>query len=98
MRITLDGECLREPETAHAYLSSRLGFPDYYGMNLDALYDCLTQICEDTYIVIECAGDEAEHPYFNSLLEVFSDAEQDNDHLQVVLTDVRGDGMAPTIL
>ena len=36
----------------HDYLKRKLGLPDYYGGNLDALYDCLTGICEDTRIGI----------------------------------------------
>lgn len=30
------------PEDFHNALSSLLSFPDYYGNDLDALYDCLT--------------------------------------------------------
>ena len=34
----------------HRILKETLGFPDYYGENLDALYDCLTDIREDTAV------------------------------------------------
>ncbi|MDO5499865.1 MAG: barstar family protein [Propionibacteriaceae bacterium] len=30
-----------------------LGFPDYYGQNLDALWDCLTDLTEPTVLVWE---------------------------------------------
>lgn len=31
-------------QAMHEELSSRLGFPDYYGKNLDALNDCLSEV------------------------------------------------------
>ena len=27
----------------HAYIAEKMDFPEYYGRNLDALYDCLTE-------------------------------------------------------
>ncbi len=46
MVIILDTLRLTEPEAAHSYLKEVLGFPEYYGHNLDALYECLTDICK----------------------------------------------------
>ncbi len=43
-RIALDCEKLLTKETAHPYLAQALGLPDWYGGNLDALYDCLTEL------------------------------------------------------
>lgn len=37
-------------EEGHNYLKEVLNFPDYYGKNLDALYDCLTEIGVGTEI------------------------------------------------
>lgn len=36
----------------HNVIAQKLSFPDYYGENLDALHDCLTDICSDTTIRI----------------------------------------------
>ena len=32
------------PRAAHEALKEALSFPDYYGHNLDALHDCLTEM------------------------------------------------------
>ncbi len=34
----------------HRYIAGKMDFPVYYGHNLDALYDCLTDITEPTAI------------------------------------------------
>ena len=39
-------------ETLHAYLAKKLDFPEYYGANLAALADCLSEICTPTRITI----------------------------------------------
>ncbi len=36
----------------HSYIAAQMHFPDYYGHNLDALYDCLTDIAEPTAVGI----------------------------------------------
>ena len=41
MQIRLAPENFKTRETAHTYLKEILHLPDYYGRNLDALYDCL---------------------------------------------------------
>ncbi len=46
MKIILDGKRMTSKEEAHAYLKEAFGFPEYYGGNLDALHDCLTEMGE----------------------------------------------------
>ena len=50
--IILDGKCMRDFESAHDYLSRVLRLPEYYGRNLDALYDCLSEFFTDDSIII----------------------------------------------
>ena len=40
--IIIDGAAMTTRDAAHSHLALRLGLPDYYGRNLDALFDCLT--------------------------------------------------------
>jgi ribonuclease inhibitor len=41
-KIILDGSQFTNKAELHAILKSKLQLPDYYGNNLDALWDCLT--------------------------------------------------------
>lgn len=41
MTVQLLGTEMTTRQALHAHLKERLGFPDYYGENLDALWDCL---------------------------------------------------------
>ena len=46
MEIKLALPYFKTKEKAHIYLKQVLRLPSYYGNNLDALYDCLTDIQE----------------------------------------------------
>ena len=48
IEITLDGAV--GMEEIHERLAKSLRFPDYYGRNLDAIYDCMTEVQEDVHI------------------------------------------------
>ena len=48
----LDGRRLYNREALHEVFAETLDFPPYYGRNLDALYDCLTEIHQDCHIEI----------------------------------------------
>lgn len=41
MNVLIDGN-IRDIDELHSVLSSQLNLPEYYGRNLDALWDCLT--------------------------------------------------------
>ena len=43
-KVRLNGLFMGTKEKAHRQLKRRLGFPDYYGANLDALSDCLSEL------------------------------------------------------
>ena len=50
--VVVDGGLMTSREAAHDLLAARLGLPEYYGRNLDALYDALTERAEPTRLVL----------------------------------------------
>ena len=78
--IVLDAANMTEKEATHAYLKKALALPDYYGSNLDALYDCLTAL-EDTEI--QLVNLDAAGGYFAKVLSVFQEAQEENPRLQI---------------
>lgn len=78
--IILDGSFLAERETAHNYLKEMLDLPEHYGKNLDALYDCLTEM-QAVEILIQKNGQES--TCFRKLLRVFQDAQAENQGIKL---------------
>ncbi len=71
--MQLDGILIKKE--GHNYLMEALALPDYYGKNLDALYDCLTEMeCEIELI----NADEVDE----DILETFKDAANENNLLK----------------
>lgn len=82
-KVILDCEKLLQRKQAHLYLAEMLDFPDYYGKNLDALYDCLTEIGE-CIIVLE--GEDilqGSENYGAKVLKVFREASHTNPRLKL---------------
>ena len=79
-KIILDGNFLLEKDTAHTYLKQKLNLPEYYGRNLDALYDCLTECSE---IEIEIYLPEEKNMFLENMICVFKDAAEENEKLNL---------------
>ena len=70
--MQIDGKLIKEE--GHDYLMEVLNLPDYYGKNLDALYDCL---CE-----IECEIELINSKYVDKdIVDTFKDASCENNLL-----------------
>ena len=85
--ITLELERMTSVPALHKYLLNALALPAHYGANLDALYDCLTEIVEPTQIIVPANVTDNENLgwYGEQLLQVLQDAAEENKNLQVTV-------------
>ena len=83
----LDVSTFEDKIPLHRYLKETLGFPFYYGGNLDALFDELTSITETTNITLIYStrpkGEMVQ--YTPRLLHVFGDASRENYNLKLTV-------------
>ena len=86
MKLILDGCSVKDREDLHHQMEAVLNFPEWYGGNLDALHDCLTELMEEVDIrIIHTAELKAGlGDYADALLRVLRDAEQVNLNIQIV--------------
>lgn len=76
MVIELDFTGIQTKQMLHAYLKNTFSFPAYYGENLDALHDCLTEFYSDVTVNM-CHFDVLQSylgEYADNMLHVFEDA------------------------
>ncbi len=50
--VFLDGAKIDSTADLHSIFAEALSFPEYYGKNLDALHDALTDIAEPVTVVV----------------------------------------------
>lgn len=83
-RCILDGEIILDKEMLHSALARSLDFPDWYGRNLDALYDCLTDLAEEAEIRIRNEKALTEHlgSYAAALEKVIRMAAEENHRIR----------------
>ena len=55
--LLLDASRYSSPRELHTALKSLLGLPEYYGMNADALHDCLSEQREPVSLWIASRGE-----------------------------------------
>jgi len=89
--LIIDGREELSRAELHEKIASALDFPEYYGKNLDALYDCLTDMADETEIEIvdfeafsECHG-----KYANRLVRVILEACEGKEKLHIKFKDGR---------
>ena len=66
----------------HAVIWKSLDFPDYYGNNFDALYDCLTDLENVEINIFPPTEDGA---IYQKFLRVLKAADRNNDSLKINL-------------
>lgn len=79
MLVLCDFARLGTPDAVYDYLSGELHLPPYFGRNLDALHDCLTDVGAPTRLILTGTGS----PCGQHFLRVFRDAARRNKYLSV---------------
>lgn len=85
--IKLDGAKMLDKETTHEYLKEMLSLPEYYGANLDALWDCLSTDFSGKKITI--LNSEIIYKnlgtYGRSIVQLFEDLAEENMKVTVCI-------------
>ena len=89
-RVVIDTSAVCTREALHDVFKQQLELPDYYGKNLDALWDCLTGWV-DLPLTVEWHGfHEARSrigDYADRALETFRQAQNELDDFSVVVVE-----------
>ena len=94
--VLLDFSVFETMAQVLSFLGEALDFPPYYGRNLDALYDCLTDLPEGEITLLhpetlwENLGD-----YGSACLDTLRDAARDNPNLRLVFPEADGGEETP---
>ena len=82
--VILDAKKMLKKENMHEYFAKKFDLPEYYGKNLDALFDCLCEINEPTLIKLknENALDDGAK---ESLIQLFRDVSNENEMVKFKL-------------
>ncbi len=85
--MVLDGAAVADRAQLHEILARELPLPPWYGKNLDALFDCLTDLREETVIRLlhPAALSAALGPYAAALERVLRRAQEENPCLRLVV-------------
>ncbi len=89
MTCVLNGKYLADKTAAHPYLARMLDLPDYYGGNLDALFDCLTEMGPRVILLLGADALEAGGGYGARVLDTIRDAVRDNPYLRLEYGEAR---------
>ena len=69
--MILDALKMQNRDDAHIYLKEMFRFPDYYGENLDALYDCL---CGVQFVYVRIINMSDDNIYTKRIIRVMEAA------------------------
>ncbi len=73
MTLFLDANLYATPRDLHLALKRLLKLPDYYGMNADALHDCLSERTEPVNLYVASRGEGEVARSVDIICEVVSD-------------------------
>lgn len=84
--ILLDGQKFVDKATTHTILKDKLELPDYYGRNLDALWDSLSTDFSEKIITIQDPFSIEKNlgRYGKALLRLFAELNEVNDAIIII--------------
>ena len=87
-KITIDFNGCRTYHKFHQILKEAFDFPNYYGENLDALWDCLDNYC-DFDLIVEIKGfnslPKELKQYIPKVMNVFDDVTESTPNIKFVI-------------
>jgi len=83
--VYLDADRLKDRVQAHEYLAEMLSLPEYYGKNLDALYDCLTELKDCRIVILYTQETELSDTYGEKIVSVLEEAARENSGLSYMI-------------
>ncbi len=92
MELFLDGRRCTDRIQTHEILKALLQFPEYYGKNLDALYDCASTLQGIRLHVVywEVMVEQLGH-YGHLILQTLSEAAEENAGFELILEEIHED-------
>lgn len=84
----LEGGAISSIAEFHQHLASLLEFPDWYGSNLDALFDVLVDVQKRKILIINNASKlkgVLSEDYFNKIVTVFQEARESGSKVSLIL-------------
>ena len=86
--IILDGSLMTSREKTYRHIAKELRLPDYFGKNLDALYDLLTDLYvnDDTIVIlINCRKmKKSLGEYGDRLIQAFTNASEEKNFIFII--------------
>lgn len=81
--ILLDGEMINSASEMHEVFKKELGLPEWYGKNLDALNDVLTERTEEIGIVVvnDAAFKKALGKKYKGFVALMKDLSEESDNI-----------------
>jgi len=81
----IDCAKMTDKKAAHEYLASIFDFPDYYGGNLDALYDCLSELSPCHVTLLNFSALSVLGEYGESLRSVLVDVSMNTPDFEMTI-------------
>lgn len=84
-KLKIDFNCITDKNSVHECIKAGLELPDYYGKNLDALHDCLSEMTDCEITLINIGALYSLDIIGIKILKVFEEAADTNDTILIII-------------